>query len=249
MKRSSTGGRSFSNVSIVANPKTLWDEADNSSLWDPTPTYDAHTKQIFLAFSRMHGRPGLGLPHCAHGESGCRDLWMMRSGDMGESFGDLTNVTARIGWPALGSGISLTAAGGSGIQLPSGRLVVPVYSGHTDTVIPSDPSRVGSAVLLSDDHGKVRPHHDHHPAVAPDIICLRQNWRLSQSVGDHRLCEGVVAQTFTGDDHIVFNMRLQDDNATDLMTGCGPGVRHCRAQSYSTDGGERYRPKRFWSAA
>ena len=58
-------------------------------------------------------------------------------------------------------------------------------------------------------------------------------------MGDHRLCEGVVAQTFTGDDHIVFNMRLQDDNATDLMTGCGPGVRHCRAQSYSSDGGER----------
>lgn len=48
-----------------------------------------------------------------------------------------------------------------------------------------------------------------------------------------------MAQTFTGDDHIVFNMRLQDDNATDLMTGCGPGVRHCRAQSYSSDGGER----------
>ena len=170
MKRSSTGGRSFSNVSIVANPKTLWDEADNSSLWDPTPTYDAHTKQIFLAFSRMHGRPGLGLPHCTHGESGCRDLWMMRSDDMGESFGDLTNVTAQIGWPALGSGISLTAAGGSGIQLPSGRLVVPVYSGHTDTVIPSDPSRVGSAVLLSDDHGKVRSHTTTTP-----------QWRLTSS--------------------------------------------------------------------
>ena len=57
MKSSLDGGKTWGNISIAADPKTLWPEADNSSLWDPTPLWESSTKTLFLSFSRMHGSP------------------------------------------------------------------------------------------------------------------------------------------------------------------------------------------------
>jgi sialidase-1 len=228
MKKSTDAGKSFGNVSIAADPKVLWPRADNSSLWDPTPTWDAQTRTLFLTFSREHGNPNSQLAHCRNGESSCRDLWTMTSTDEGRSFSAPLNITAQIGWPALGTNI-LTAGGGSGIQLPSGRLVVPVYSGSSNT---TPGPHLGSSTLLSDDHGK--------------------SWRLGAAVGDTRLCEPTVVRAFGGPNHLIMNMRLENaclekvqghcTRAEKMDCGVG-GPQHCRAQSHSTDGGESWSPR------
>ena len=232
MKKSTDGGKSWeSNASIAADPKVLWPRIDNSSLWDPTPTWDAHTRTLFLTFSREHGNPNSQLAHkrCRQGVSSCRDLWIIASTNEGRSWQTPLNITAQIGWPALGTQI-LTAGGGSGIQLPSGRLVVPVYSGWTSNLTPG--LHLGSSTLLSDDHG--------------------ESWRLGAAVGDTRLCEPTVVRAFGDPNHLIMNMRLENACLEKVKGHCmrvekmdcgAGGPQHCRAQSQSTDGGESWSPR------
>ncbi|HTX34465.1 MAG TPA: sialidase family protein [Bryobacteraceae bacterium] len=91
---------------------------------NPVAVIDGDTGAILLLFN-----------HYAHYDAqadefgGRGELWLMRSGDEGASWSAPVELTRSVGHKELGPGI--------GIQLRTGRLVVPVYDG----------------VIYSDDHG------------------------------------------------------------------------------------------------
>ncbi len=105
------------------------------AVWDPTPLYDNVTGDTFLFF----GGPGRTKGH--HW-----DIWMMKSEDKGSSWAAPKNMSTMCGRAgSMGYGLSGdTPSDGAGVQLTTGRLIVPMYAG-----IPA-----GRTICYSDDHGQ-----------------------------------------------------------------------------------------------
>ena len=103
----------------------LWSnstEEDWNTVGDACPVYDRHTGKTYVIFTRNN-----------------REYWVTHSQDLGESWSMPKNITATVE-PKKKGAISGTGHAG-GIQLSSGRLLIPAYSG-------------GSFSIVSDDHGQ-----------------------------------------------------------------------------------------------
>ncbi len=92
---------------------------------NPVPVIDASNGTIFLLVNRY---PKYG--EAENEGKGVTQVWIMKSTDEGQSWTKPVNITGAVGNIALGPGI--------GIQMKSGRMVVPVYDG----------------VIFSDNRGK-----------------------------------------------------------------------------------------------
>jgi len=138
VKRSLDGGRSWSAQKVVFSRQGY-------TCGNPCPIYDRETGTVLLLFCQHSAE----TPESAliSGE-GARTVWMTRSEDCGQRWSqpfELTQAVKPGGWRWYATGP------GHGLQLESGRLVVPC-----DHVLPH-PDGVGdlwrSHVILSDDHG------------------------------------------------------------------------------------------------
>jgi sialidase-1 len=135
-RRSTDGGRTWSQTQVVL------DTGDNTA-GNPCPVVDRATGRIWLALTC---NPGSDAEKAivAGTSSGTRTAWVMYSDDHGRSWSTAREITAtakRPDWTWYATGP------GTGIQLRSGRLLIPC-----DYVMKGT-KRPGSHVLYSDDHG------------------------------------------------------------------------------------------------
>ena len=149
LKRSTDMGRSFGNLSMVVDVEAVWGAAaarDGRGMGavatNPTPVADERTGEILLFF----GHTNVSMEHATHHGSGpvyeytwvypdATTSYVMSSTDLGLSWGQPKTV-ASLG--AKSDLCSVTPAGGHGVQLPSGKLLVPGYHIHKCTKIDAE---------------------------------------------------------------------------------------------------------------
>ena len=127
LKRSADGGQSWGSMQILLDDGYF-------TIGNPCLVIDRHTGSIVFVFTQNNER-----------------LFVMSSQDDGKTFStpqELTEAVRRVNyeWTRLGTGP------GRGIQLQSGRLVVPVWYEGGRLFIPERAYRSGA--LYSDDHGE-----------------------------------------------------------------------------------------------
>lgn len=138
VKRSTDGGLTWSSAITVA-------DLGEDTVGNPAPVVDRRTGTIWLLLTRNPGQvrerdilPGLSGP--------TRTVWLTYSKDDGRSWAPPVEITAAVKRPEW----SWYATGPvNGIQLRSGRLVIPC-----DHVVAGDLAQRFSHVIYSDDGGK-----------------------------------------------------------------------------------------------
>ena len=136
LKRSFDGGKTWQPMQLVADigPHTIG---------NPCPVVDRATGTIWLLLTKNLGNEGEKLIRDGTSKGG-RTVWISRSSDDGATWSQPKEITAQVGdpkwtWYATGPG--------RGIQLKSGRLVVPC----NHSVLESRATH--SHVIYSDDQG------------------------------------------------------------------------------------------------
>lgn len=185
LKRSLDGGKTWQPLQVVA------DDAGNT-LGNPCPVVDRSTGTIWLPFTRSLG-PDTEADIVNGASKEPTQVWLTRSSDDGLSWSKPVNITSttklpRWTWYGTGPGI--------GIQLPSGRLLIPSYHAEAETKI------YRSHAIYSDDHG--------------------QTWKLGGIVGDHTSECQVVERA---DGSLLLNARsLEGRKWRSLSTSSDGGV-------------------------
>lgn len=131
LRRSFDGGRTWAAMQTVV-------DAGEDTVGNPTPVVERKTGAILLLMTRNPGR-------VTERETGPNDrtVWMARSTDDGATWSPPAEITAQVkqpGWTWYATGP------GNGIQLRSGRLVIPCDHNSSD-------NRRFSHVIYSDDRG------------------------------------------------------------------------------------------------
>lgn len=167
LRRSADGGRTWGDLQVV------WDDGPNT-IGNPCPVVDRATGRIWLPLNRNLGSDHEGA--IKSGESkGVREIWITHSDDEGRTWAKPRNISGQgrrenWGWLACGPG--------GGIQLASGRLLIPC----NHSVAPGSP--YFAHVLYSDDHG--------------------QSWHIGENVGPNtNECQAVELS----DGRVMMNMR------------------------------------------
>lgn len=139
LKRSFDGGATWRPMQVVA-------EDGANTIGNPCPVVDRDTGTIWLLLTHNFGEDTEGQI-MDNTSKGTRTVHVMKSTDDGETWSDLVEITETTKrptwrWYATGPGV--------GIQLRTGRLVIPCD--HSEHGLPGHPYR--SHVIYSDDHGE-----------------------------------------------------------------------------------------------
>jgi len=175
LKRSFNGGVTWENMQVIVAEEDM-------TCGNPCPLVNNSTGTILLPFCKNLG--DVGEEKIMEGK-GPRTVWITKSTDDGADWSEPVDITADVKEPSW----TWYATGpGHGIQLKSGRLVIPCdhvkgkyFSREKDPMY--------SHIIYSDDHG------DH--------------WKLGESVGPH-MNECAVIQTYGGS--LYLNMRNYHPN-------------------------------------
>jgi sialidase-1 len=136
LRRSTDGGNTFGDIQILAHQEG-W------ACHNLVPVQDRDTETIWLFFCKnpMHGNEA-----AAPDRATPRTVWLTHSRDEGETWSDPVEVTASVKRPEW---VGYNTGPGHGIQMRSGRLVIPCVHGerHKKGV------RGHAHVIYSDDHG------------------------------------------------------------------------------------------------
>jgi sialidase-1 len=136
IRRSLDGGASWSPIKVVS-------DAGSGTVGNPCPVVDVRTGTVWLLTTR-----NLGVDRerdiIAGTSQGTRTVWVMRSDDDGVTWSTPVEITSSVKqsdwtWYATGPGV--------GVQMKSGRLVIPANHAEAGTGIHR------SHVVFSDDHG------------------------------------------------------------------------------------------------
>lgn len=168
LKRSEDGGRSWSALQVV------WDD-DGNTCGNPCPVVDRKTGIVWLLMTHNLGCDS-ERQIVEQTSKGTRTVWVGYSEDEGLTWSIPAEITAAVKQPDW----TWCATGpGAGIQMTSGRLVVPCDHIEADT------RRYYSHVIYSDDGGK--------------------HWQLGGSTPDDQVNECEVVELEDG--RLLLNMR------------------------------------------
>lgn len=176
--------RSFDGGKTWQPPQIVWDDGDNTC-GNPCPVVDASTGTIWLLLTHNLGADAESK--IIDGTSrGTRTVWVSKSSDDGASWTAPVEITREVKlpdwtWYATGPGV--------GIQLKSGRLLIPC-----DNKVAGTKARQ-SHVIYSDDHGA--------------------SWKLGGVVGPNcNECQAVELS----DGRVMLNMRSYQSNNRRLVS-------------------------------
>eukprot|EP01048_Picozoa_sp_COSAG05_P010260 COSAG05_NODE_892_length_6724_cov_32.630491_2_plen_438_part_00 len=257
MKRSTDMGRTFGNLSVIVDVPAVWGAkaaSDGSSMGgtasDPTPVVDSKTGEILLFF----GFTNASMEHATHHGTGpvyeyawfypdAKQSYVVSSTSMGLSWSQPTTV-ASLGAHSPLCGVG--PAGGHGVQLASGKLLVPGY--HIKKCTKLDAEVVEEA----------------HAWISDGGSGVSRKWKITAGFGT-----GVAEQSFvelfpvpmtpgttrgkvTSGAPPAVRATFRVDapstcNCTDTPTSSSSGVRKCRRTAVSTDEGESW--GEFWDQA
>lgn len=203
VRRSLDHGRTWGELVTVIDSISFWPNITaktppekGNAIWDPTPVADRTTGRIFVFFN--------GPGRLAH--DGLSSTWMMWSDDAGITW-DTRNVTSEcqrsgtLNAPYAGS----TPGNGHGVQLSTGRLVIPMYSGEP----------AGASMCYSDDHG--------------------ETWHASQmTVGGVAACEIEIAELNSENSTHDLYMTIRNDGAKPPNGGRQFSISHDQGMTWST---------------
>jgi sialidase-1 len=136
MRRSTDGGRTWAPAQLILRDGT-------NALNNPTAVVDRDTGTIWLLLIRTSTKKYKNIDEIAKATGRVSDMWAMHSDDEGATWAGPTDITkslTRRGWNRVVPGP------GVGIQLRSGRLVIPCT--HFVGELAAD------HIIYSDDHGK-----------------------------------------------------------------------------------------------
>lgn len=185
LKRSRDGGKTWGPLEVV------WDDGPHT-VGNPCPVVDRATGTLWLPLTRNLGEDREGAIK-ARTAKGSREVWITHSRDDGKTWAQPVEITATTKapdwtWYATGPGV--------GIQLRSGRLVIPCDHAEAGTVM------YRSHVIYSDDHGKT--------------------WKRSGPIGDYTNECQVVERA---DGSLLMNMRsYHQQNRRAIATSRDGGV-------------------------
>lgn len=136
LRRSTDGGATWGPVQVI------WDDGPNTA-GNPCPVVDERTGRIWMTSTRNLGED-IESEILAETGEGTRTVWVFYSDDHGATWSKPREITADVKrdnwtWYATGPGV--------GIQLESGRLVIPCDHAVAGT------KRYGSHAIYSDDGG------------------------------------------------------------------------------------------------
>lgn len=137
LKHSADGGSTWSPLSVVAHDPGF-------TCGNPAPVYEAQSRQVVLLWTK--NAASAKESRILTGEDPPRTVWVTRSGDEGTTWSapeEISATASRPDWRWYATGP------GHGIQLRSGRLLVP--ANHS---LSPDHADWRSHVLYSDDRGK-----------------------------------------------------------------------------------------------
>ncbi|KAM9690945.1 sialidase-4 [Dama dama] len=141
-------------------PRVLGTAAlDEHRSMNPCPVHDARTATVFLFFIAVRGRTPEAA-QIAAGRNAAR-LCCVTSRDAGRSWGGARDLTAEAVGSAEQDWATFAVGPGHGVQLRSGRLLVPAYTYH---VVRREcfgricRTRPQSFAFYSDDHGRTWQH-------------------------------------------------------------------------------------------
>jgi len=167
LKRSTDGGKTWGPIQLV------WDDGPNTA-GNPCPVVDRSTGTVWLLLTRNLGRDTEAQIK-DRTSAGSREVWVSKSTDDGVSWSKPVEITATTKapdwtWYATGPGV--------GIQLKSGRLLIPCDHNVAVTKVRR------SHAIYSDDHGAT--------------------WKLGDALGDHtNECQAAELK----DGSVLMNMR------------------------------------------
>ncbi|XP_036276800.1 sialidase-4 [Pipistrellus kuhlii] len=133
---------------------------------NPCPVHDARTGTVFLFFVAVRGQTPEGA-QIATGRNAAR-LCCVASRDAGRTWGRARDLTAEAVGDAERDWATFAVGPGHGIQLGSGRLLVPAYTYHVDRrecfgkICRTSPH---AFTFYSDDHGQTW----HHGGLLPNL--------------------------------------------------------------------------------
>ena len=138
LKRSADGGRTWSDQEVIVTEPEL-------TCGNPCPVLDRDTGIIWLPFCKNLAAGGQEKITAARAP---RTVWLTHSADHGRTWATPVEITAQVKktcwtWYATGPG--------QGLQLASGRLIIPCDHNTGIRFDGSDP--YGSHLIYSDDHG------------------------------------------------------------------------------------------------
>eukprot|EP01051_Picozoa_sp_SAG22_P014283 SAG22_NODE_1709_length_3761_cov_9.920535_1_plen_573_part_00 len=157
MRRSTDGGQGWGQLTTILDALSFppWKDLDAESrpdngnaAWDPTPLWDRDTDTVWLFFNG----PARERADC---NAGACSTWATHSTNQGLSWSLAKNMTLQCQRKgALLGGLAGSSPGnGHGVQLSSGRLVVPMADGASTWGDGGGRGKAGASICYSDNHG------------------------------------------------------------------------------------------------
>jgi len=154
LRRSTDGGLTWGAARRIVTGESLG-RANCATVGNPTALFDAVTEKVWLLLCSNHADDAEWMIHARQGKD-TRRVWVTSSADYGLTWAPPAEITSSVKrknwtWYAVGPGV--------GVQLSSGRLVVPANHAE-DVAEPHHPyltaarrSRMVAHCFYSDDHG------------------------------------------------------------------------------------------------
>ncbi|XP_040283698.1 sialidase-4-like [Bufo bufo] len=196
---------------------------------NPCPIYDEFTGQIFLFFIAVQGRTTESY-QILTGHNLAR-LCYVTSSDQGRTWGDVTDLTQKvIGESLKGEWATFALGPGHGIQLKSGRLLLPAYTYHIDCrncfgkLCRTTPR---AFAFRSDDHGKTWTFGDLVPnlqTVECQLVSVDEEDGSNVLYCNARSTLGFRVQALSSDNGIVFQQGQLVEKLVETPSGCHGSV-------------------------